>query len=111
MDWRVIKLKAYFDSHGGAVDYQLEQICQSLGLGISAAYAARLFKRDTGMGIREYAKMKRLQIAAVRLASTNLPIKMIAVESGYRKMPDFTRAFTKQHHVGPAQFRRADREN
>jgi two-component system, response regulator YesN len=110
MDWRVAKLKAYIDNHAGGVDCSLGRICQKLGLGISAAYAARLFKRNTGMGVREYAKMKRLEIAAERLTSTNVPVKLIAADLGYKTTLDFIRLFTKQHHLSPAKFRLADRQ-
>lgn len=56
MDWRVAKLVEAIDTHSGATDWNLERTCQELKLGISPAYAARLFKRHTGLGVKQYAK-------------------------------------------------------
>src|ERR1700691_3734028 len=107
MDWRVAKLVAFVDSHDGGLGWNLEQACQELGLGISPAYAGKLFKRETGLGVREYAKMKRLSFAAERLTATNVPIKVIASGLGYRHVPDFTRFFKNQQLMPPASFRQA----
>jgi AraC-like DNA-binding protein len=106
MDSRVSRLKASIDSHTGAVGWNLENACRELKLDISSAYAARLFRRETGVGIREYAKQRRLLIAAGRLAATGLPIKRIATELGYRQASAFTRSFKKQYLLNPTRFRR-----
>jgi methylphosphotriester-DNA--protein-cysteine methyltransferase len=60
MDWRVAKLIEAIDTHSGATDWDLEHACRELDLDISPAYAARLFKRHTGLGVRQYTKKRRL---------------------------------------------------
>lgn len=105
-DWRVQHLIRYVDNHLGSIQENLEQVCEELKLGISAPHAARLFKRHTGWGIREYAKTKRLLIAAERLTATDLPVKVIATEFGYRRPFDFARRFKAQYHMSPTQFRK-----
>jgi AraC-like DNA-binding protein len=106
VDWRVHQLIQFVSSRLDTADWKLSQACQELKLGISAPHAARLFKRYTGMGIREYAKKHRLSIAAERLAETNLPIKVIATDCGYRKPVDFARGFKAHYHISPSEFRR-----
>lgn len=106
VDWRVQQLIHYVDNHIGSVEKKLAHACQELKLGISAPHAARLFKRYTGLGIREYAKTKRLLIAAERLTATDLPVKVIATEFGYRRPVDFARRFKAQYHLSPTQFRK-----
>lgn len=106
MDWRVSKLIECIDSHNGSIQWTLEHACRELRLDISPAYAGQLFKRDTGLGVREYAKKQRLLKAAKQLAATELPIKMIAAESGYRQASDFTRFFRKQGLLNPMKFRK-----
>jgi AraC-like DNA-binding protein len=105
VDWRVCALLQHIDRHT-AIGWDLKHACQELKLDVSAAHAARLFKRCTGLGVREYAKRKRLLMAAERLASTDLPVKVIAVEFGYRKPVDFTRIFKEQYHLSPTEFRK-----
>jgi len=105
-DWRVQRLAQFVCEHLDSVDWNLEKACRELKLGITAPHAARLFKRSAGIGIREYAKRKRLAIAADRLIKTDLPVKVIAMESGYRQPFDFARRFKAQYHVSPTEFRR-----
>lgn len=105
MDWRVRTLLQHIDSHTG-IEWDLKHACRELKLDISAAHAARLFKHYTGLGVREYAKKKRLLLAAERLTTTDLPVKVIAAEFGYKKPVDFARGFKEQYHVSPTQFRK-----
>jgi AraC-like DNA-binding protein len=106
IDVRVRRLVQSIDIKIGSTEWDLEDACRELKLDISSAHAARLFKRYTGMGVREYAKKKRLTQAAKRLIATNLSIKAIAAEFGYRKPVDFARTFKQQYHLTPSQFRR-----
>jgi AraC-like DNA-binding protein len=106
LDSRVWQLIQFINSHLDDFNWDLETACRSLRLDISPPHAARLFRRYTGLGVREYAKQKRLAIAADRLAFTALPIKVIACNLGYRQPVDFTRTFKAQYHVSPTEFRR-----
>jgi AraC-like DNA-binding protein len=108
-DWRVAKLLQSIDRNTGTVDWKLEEVCRELELGISPAYAARLFKSDTGLGVREFAKTKRLTKAIEQLIVTNLPVKAIAAELGYQNSFDFARSFKKQYCLTPTKFRNASR--
>ncbi len=108
MDRRVAKLVEAINGHSGAMDWNLEHACRELHLGISPAYAARLFKRNIGWGVREYAKKRRLLTAIERLIATSLPMKTIAAELGYRKPFDFARLFKKQFGLSPTRFRQAN---
>ena len=106
MDGRVLKLIEYFDRHAGGVQCTLEHACRELKLGISPAYAGQLFKQCTGHGVREFASKQRSLRAAVALATTNEPIKVIAADFGYRQASDFTRFFRKQYLSNPVKFRK-----
>ena len=105
-DRRIEKLTQFIDSHDGRIGWDLARICQELKLDISGAYAARLFRLSKGLGVREYAKKKRLSAAAGFLKTTDLSVKAIAIEFGYRSPPDFTRRFKEQFHLSPTDFRK-----
>lgn len=105
-DWRVRKLRDLIDSDRARAQWSLEEICQHLDLCISARQARRLFKACTGMGIKEYAKKKRLEAAAKQLQTTDAPVKAIAIDAGYSHVRNFTRCFLKQFHLSPINFRR-----
>lgn len=106
MDRRVMKLLHFIDGLEGSVGWDLDGACRELRLDISGAYAARLFKRCIGLGVREYTKKKRLFMAAERLRVTDLPIKAIAAEFGYSSLPHFTRRFKGQFSLSPTEFRK-----
>jgi AraC-like DNA-binding protein len=106
MDGRIVKLLRFIDSHEGSIGWDLDHACRELNLEISGAYAARLFKHCTGLGVREYAKKKRLLIAAERLKSTDLPVKVIAAEFGYQSLAHFTRRFKERFRLSPREFRK-----
>jgi AraC-like DNA-binding protein len=105
-DQRIAKLTDFIDSHDGRIGWDLERTCRELKLNISGAYAARLFKHSRGLGVREYAKRKRLLAAAEFLRTTDLSVKAIAIEFGYRSPADFTRRFKDQFHLSPTDFRK-----
>jgi methylphosphotriester-DNA--protein-cysteine methyltransferase len=109
MDWRVAKLIEAIDTRSGATGCNLGRTCQKLKLDISPAYAARLFKRQTGLGVKQYAKKQRLLTAIERLTTTNVPVKAIATDLGYRKTFDFARVFKEQCGLTPTRFRQASR--
>jgi two-component system response regulator YesN len=106
-DPRMQSLQQYLDINSGACGKAVRVIVRELGLAISAPHAARLFRQHSGVGIRQYAKAKRLDIAAVKLRGTTQPIKQIAAELGYRSVQDFARAFRKSFHRSPTEYRMA----
>jgi AraC-like DNA-binding protein len=55
--------------------------------------------------VRKYAKEKRLSRAVELLIVTDLPIKTIAADLGYRKPFDLARAFRKRYGFTPSRFR------
>ncbi|HKT49190.1 MAG TPA: AraC family transcriptional regulator [Candidatus Angelobacter sp.] len=104
-DWRVSKVKDFIDQQNGNVGTALDCLCRELDVGITAAHLSRLFRQETGLGIREYSRRMRMRAAARKLESTALPIKHIAADLGYRGPADFFRQFKQQFNVTPCEFR------
>src|SRR5437879_12052659 len=92
-DWRVQKFIDLIDSDPASIRWNLEQICKELQLCMSARQARRLFKTCTGIGIKEYAKKKRLDVSARQLQTADAAVKSIAVEAAYRHLDNFTSSF------------------
>src|SRR5437762_14374462 len=61
-DWRVQKLIDLIDSDPANIRWDLEQICEQPQLFMSPWQAPRLFKTCTGIGLKENAKKKRLEV-------------------------------------------------
>jgi len=106
VDWRAEKLKDFIDSHSAGDRLSIEEACKEIGLPTSVRQTRRLFKTSTGISVREYAKNKRLAFAARQLQATGTPIKVIALEIGYRRTAEFTRSFKELFRLSPLEFRR-----
>lgn len=70
-------------------------------------YLSRLFKRKTGMNLKEYIHITRLRKATDLLSSSNLSIKEIANEVGFQDEKYFMRVFKKYKKMTPSEFRNA----
>jgi AraC-like DNA-binding protein len=105
LDWRVERLQMFIDHQQGKLGLNLNNMCKHLDLGVSGSHGARLFKLQTGLGIREYAKNKRLTSAAEKLRNTTLSVKEIAADLGYRSQSDLARPFKQLFSMNPKEFR------
>ncbi len=105
VDWRAGKLKDFIDSHSAGDRLSIEEVCKEIGLPTSMRQTRRLFKTSTGISVRKYAKNKRLAFAARQLQATGTPIKVIALEIGYRRTAEFTRSFKELFRLSPTEFR------
>lgn len=108
-DWRVARIKSLIDEQNGQVGAALDRLCRELDIGVTAAHLSRLFRLETGLGVREYSKRMRMRAAAHKLTSTALPIKHIAADLGYTSPADFYRQFRNQFKVTPREFRAVQR--
>jgi AraC-like DNA-binding protein len=77
----------------------------ALRVSLSPAHLQRLFKQETGTQLGGLVAERRLQKAAELLAVSNLSIKEIAHEVGYRHHSSFVRAFQRRFARSPKQYR------
>ena len=84
-------------------DISVEDVTRVTGL--HPNYAMTLFKRGIGMTIRQAIVRHRLDTAQSMLISTDLPVAVIAFESGFGSMSRFYEAFEQRFRASPAAFR------
>lgn len=77
------------------------QISQRMA--ISDAQAYRLFKKETGMTIKEYLTMRRIA-EAKKLLRMGYSVKEACFESGFNDYPNFIKAFKKAEGYSPGQM-------
>ena len=74
--------------------------------GLTRAYAARLFRRETGMTMLEYITRQRISHAQRLLATTDRGVLDIMNECGFRSTTRFYAAFRRYAGGTPAHYRR-----
>lgn len=96
-----------------AVAFIRERACQGIHIGdvlrhvkLSRSVLEPRLKRSLGRTI--HREIQRVQIERVKelLASTELPIKQIAAQTGFRYLQYLTRVFSKATHQTPARYRK-----
>lgn len=72
---------------------------------VSPFFLQRGFSLMTGYGIAEYARNRRLYLAALELQSTNEKVIDIALRYGYETPESFSKAFSRFHGATPTEVR------
>lgn len=96
------KVKQYIAMHIND-EISRENLAQYVFL--NADYLTRMFRKSTGITLTEYILSERVKIAKELLLTTKLSISAIAAQVGYQNSGHFTRAFKKEVHVSPSEFR------
>lgn len=96
------------------ITYIKQHLCEQLTLdelskvaGFSKYHFLRIFKYETGRGIREYIQTLRMMQAAELLLSSELNIIDIAMIFQFESQEAFTRAFKREYSLPPSKYRRA----
>ena len=83
--------------------YTLDELARVAGM--SRSVFAAHFAEVVGHPAMEFLKRLRLSRAAGLLVQTDLPVKAVAVRTGYSSRSSFTRAFLAFHGAAPRTFR------
>jgi AraC-like DNA-binding protein len=78
--------------------------------GLSRSTLVERFSHFVGVAPMQYLAQWRMQLAAELLTSSAMGMAEIAAEVGYGSEPAFSRAFKREMHVAPAQFRKGARD-
>lgn len=69
-------------------------------------YFSRMFRRETGMGYKEYVMKQKVEYAENLLKNTGMPIALVASRVGYENYTNFTQMFRKVTGVTPTDYRK-----
>ncbi|WP_054955272.1 helix-turn-helix domain-containing protein [Paenibacillus dakarensis] len=97
------QIKAFIDENYKNQSLSLKSIADQFG--ISASYATRFFKNQTGESLMRYIDGLRMQEAKQLLKTTELTLKDILFEVGYIDSTNFIRKFKRNEGLTPIQYR------
>ncbi len=72
----------------------------------SRSYFSTSFKRITGLSFNAFLRKERVERAKKYLASTDVPVQIVAEETGYPDEKYFFRVFKNETGIQPGQYRR-----
>lgn len=88
-------------------DFALEDVASAATL--STYHFARTFRALMGETVMEYARRRRLIIAAQRLADEDIRLIDLAFDTRFESQEAFSRAFKRQFHMTPGAWRKSGR--
>lgn len=74
--------------------------------GMNPEYLSKLFKKTTGMTLKEYIVNDKMEAAKMLLATTDLPVTLISDHVGYANYSNFTRSFKQLIGLTPKEYRK-----
>jgi AraC-like DNA-binding protein len=83
---------------------RIEDLCSAGNL--SARSLHRFFIRHVGESVTDYLGRLRIGRACMLLAETDLPVRAIAMESGFSNLANFNRRFRAARQMTPKEFRK-----
>jgi YesN/AraC family two-component response regulator len=98
----------YIEKHYTDPDLTLENVAEAVGR--STAYYSHLLMKRQGMSFRQLLASKRINEAKQLLNASQLSIKEIASQVGFRNPSYFTRLFKEMTTMSPREYRLNMRE-
>lgn len=83
-------------------EIKLESIAKRFFM--SADYLSRVFKKETGMGFRDFITEERMFLAKELLKEGRLSVARVAYECGYDNFSYFTKVFKKVYGMSPREY-------
>jgi AraC family transcriptional regulator, melibiose operon regulatory protein len=89
-------------------EHALDHICAddvAKAVGLHPNYAMSLYKRATGLTIKQSITRHRLDTAQSMLIASDLPVASVAFDCGFGSLSSFYAAFEQRFRTSPAAFR------
>lgn len=74
-------------------------------LHLSERHLSRLFNQELGQSFSTFIRKERIRKAGILLSDSNIPIKDIAIQTGFSSVHYFTNVFSKEMDMPPGKFR------
>lgn len=72
---------------------------------LNSDYLSRLFRKETGMSLKEYILQEKMKTAQAILRSTSLPVAVVAARVGFENYSYFSQAYKKVIGITPSAER------
>lgn len=97
------KIIAYIEEHYDDPDFYMMSLVEAFG--ICDKTIGKMIKTYLNIGFSEYLEQLRIQKARILLENPEVPIRVIASESGFGSENTFYKAFRRIYKVSPSNYR------
>lgn len=97
------RIVEYIEEHYDDPDFYMTSLMEAFGL--SDKTIARAIKSYLNVGFSEYLEQLRIQKARILLENPELPVRIVAEESGFGSENTFYKAFKRVYQVSPSAYR------
>jgi len=97
------KAKKYIEENYSVETLSREDIAGAMGF--TASYFGHLFKKETGLNVKDYLTLTRIEKAKTLLLTTDKTISEISYEVGFGSQSYFGRKFKEIEKVSPKEYR------
>ena len=101
-NWRVHEVREYIRSNYTR-NITLKQLARLYF--VNEKYLGRLFRRETGLTVKQFINALRLEKAEGELIFSEKSVLDIALDAGFLNVTYFNRLFFKKHSMSPSAFR------
>lgn len=110
---RMMKKEKVYSKHVViCIEYIYEHLLEKIGItdlsnltGLHENYLSQLFKRETGMTIMHYIRIRKLEQAEFRLKHTNDSVLEIANDLNFSSQSYFIQVFKRKNGLTPREYR------
>lgn len=99
---KVVQIIRWIDEHL-MESLKIDQV--AVDFGMSRSLFSREFRRHTGKSFIEYCNVRRIEKAAMALATTQVSIANVAFSCGFSNLSNFHRQFKSVYGLAPGAFR------
>lgn len=96
------KIQEYVDIH---MDQEVTREELAHYVYLNPDYLSKLFKKETGVSLKEYITGKKMEVARELLIMTDMPVGEIAIRVGYCNFAHFSTVFRKSEGCTPMAYR------
>lgn len=102
MDERIVTALNYIETNYKKT-LDLKKVSKQANLSIYHFH--RLFKAETGVPLRQFVELLKIEKAYHDIMTTDVDVKKLAYELGYNDYETFARAFKRLHKMSPTLFK------
>ena len=99
----VVRAIRYIEANLSSPQLTVGQVAQSLA--VNANYLSTVFRSDVGQRMGRFIALRRMEMARGLLATTDLQIKQVALDTGHANPNWFAQVFRAYVGVSPVQYR------